>query len=523
MMLQHTLAGPFEPGSNVQRDVVSTSWVLLLHDLEIRLALVLGSPDSETLEVVSAIADVVCTSAGKERPDLVVVAEGAPPATADLVSGLLSHASVYWAENRFRPVGLQPSAWLVRAPRATGPPENVDGAIAVPFLTTSRGARTEAIKRVDRVVRRLLVRLATALGRGRSVRSTSRPRGEPDRAGSALTLTTDPQVDSRQRSALLLRQPSAEAGRLPRWIIEIAADAGIDVCGRPWTFNAEADYRSQKAMFFIGSELIVKVTRDARFSPRLENEHRTLEVLAAHAIPFTPLALFAGRHRGLAVVGETAVNGVPFSEGSDGTPGCGRLQAVLQWATELATNPTLIGAADLDDVAAATRRLVGAFASTCAPPETTQRLLEADADLVARHNLPTVFMHGDLATWNVLLTADGFGVLDWENADPRGAPLWDVAYLVLTHAMRSTTASGIRFTPSLALEQLRSEPWRRLLDEALERQRAILAIAPETVQPLVRLGWAHLAVKEATRLPPSRGHRGFYAGLLRLLSDHERT
>ncbi len=110
----------------------------------------------------------------------------------------------------------------------------------------------------------------------------------------------------------------------------MAADAGIDVGGRPWTFNADADYRSQKAMFFIGSELIVKVTRDARFSPRLENEHRALEVLAAHAIPFTPLALFAGRHRDLAVVGETAVNGVPFSEGSDGTPGCGRLQAVLQ-------------------------------------------------------------------------------------------------------------------------------------------------------------------------------------------------
>jgi hypothetical protein len=40
--------------------------------------------------------------------------------------------------------------------------------------------------------------------------------------------------------------------------------------------------------------------------------------------------------------------------------------------------------------------------------------------------VPAVVRHGDLGTWNVLLTADSFSVVDWETATPAGFPLWDL-------------------------------------------------------------------------------------------------
>ncbi len=43
--------------------------------------------------------------------------------------------------------------------------------------------------------------------------------------------------------------------------------------------------------------------------------------------------------------------------------------------------------------------------------------------------LPRVAVHNDLTMWNVLLEAEaGFGVVDWEGAEPAGLPLSDFYY-----------------------------------------------------------------------------------------------
>lgn len=319
--------------------------------------------------------------------------------------------------------------------------------------------------------------------------------------------------------AVLMRHPSTGSGALPGWVVALAAEAGVDLRGRPWTLNADADYRSQKALFLLPAAagapgLAVKVARDPRFSDRLENEHRSLVTLAAAGVPSVPRAVFRGRHRGLEVVGETALAGVPFSARTDHTASCPWLHRVIAWAHDLGATPSLRGAAEPGAVADALERLLATFDVVCRPDGDVRRLLRDDVDTIGRRSLPTVFLHGDLGTWNVLLDGDDLAVLDWENGDPRGAPLWDLAYLVETHAGRAAVAEGARATPALLADRLTSGPWSDVLDAAVAAQCRALELDEAVAWPLIRLGWAHLATKEATRLAAGRGDRAPHARLL---------
>jgi len=551
-MLAYTLAVPSVPASNLRRDVLRTSWLLLVHDLEIRFAVVLGWPDDETLHALVDLVDELHIAGtapdgftlpdpgqGRARvtvarrdepwgrdPDLLVCID--PSASGDVGAHVLTRGAVerstYWAPGAAPSAGTPPVAWLVPA-TDVGPTQVVadaPGAIALPFGARSGNRFLDRVEVVRRVASRLEARARHSLWRERGG-ARPRRRGDPDRGVSALAMSTGPVPTRTAQPALLLRHPSQRPQALPRWIEAMAADAGLHLGGRPWTLNADGDYRSQKVLFLVGRQddpggvLAIKVTRDPRFSARLENEHRSLEVLAAHDVASVPRPVFRGRHRDLAVVGETGMAGDAFSSVSDATPACPQLARAVRWATGLALDPTLRGVATADEAGSAARQVASALAVTCAPSAAVREMLEHDAFEVGAQPVATVFMHGDLGTWNILVTPSGLSVLDWENGDPRGAPLWDVAYLVLTHAMRSAAATGRRYPPARAALDLSGGAWRTVLDESLEPQRDALDIAPALVDPLLRLGWAHLAVKGATRLRSGAGATGFYARLLEAL------
>jgi hypothetical protein len=538
MILETTLEGPFVPGSNVVRPVTDASWLLLLPTLQLGTVIVVGDPGEEVLHGLNVFAaQVVRVDRVRELDQRVdrecdVLVLATVPSAAPMIETRLAVWSRF--SRRRAPHDGSSGVWFVRADEAVAPTGDAGGWVGFPFgpsrRTSSLGplvvVRGRAWRMADRVGRRLAA-VIPGKGDGDAVLSSTAPRrvGDPDRGNSSLAVSARPGAS--QPKSVLQFVGGARPTDLPAWVREVAAQHGIDVTARPWTVNFDADYRSQKVMFRVGAaapdspDLVIKVTRDPQFSSRLINEYRGLTLLQGlEAAGHAPAPLFAGEHCGLAVVGETALDGSPFSAATNFTPTCVNLARVIEWALMLGREPARCSTASGVEVVDALERLLSQYRQNCAPSATGRAAVERDIAAVAELGaVPTVLMHGDLGTWNVLITRDGdVGVLDWENTDPRGLPCWDLAYLIMSHAQRSQTARGRRFTASSAVAQFEpGSAWHVLLTGACARATSDAGLPPSLAAPLVRLSWVHLAVKSATRRPAGEGDASFHARLLEIV------
>jgi hypothetical protein len=111
-----------------------------------------------------------------------------------------------------------------------------------------------------------------------------------------------------------------------------------------------------------------------------------------------------------------------------------------------------------------------------------------------------VLQHNDLGCWNVVVNGDDFTVLDWESARGPGLPLWDLVYFLTDALLRlesgydrsSVTDRVVRlFRGELASSELLFR-WIRVGAEAA-------GVPPESVGPIVTLGWLHHAASPEQR------------------------
>jgi hypothetical protein len=326
------------------------------------------------------------------------------------------------------------------------------------------------------------------------------------------------------RQALLMsRGDEGPASGPPRYLRDIAADAGAAIDGLHWALAAPGDYRSQKVLFFLFDEngkprSVVKITRDAAYNPRLENEWRALTHLEQEGIGSDrqrPSPLFLGHHAGMAVLGQTAVAGAPFVQRSRGDSEHAR--RVVEWLLELGAvtshrpeSPSLL--------APRLEALLERFDELYRPDGQTKRFLAEQVEAIADRgdDLRLVFQHGDPGPWNLLLTPEGQPVfLDWEAADPDGMPLWDIFHFLRSFGL--SLMQGRRDAlESFADQMLFASELNRLLVETTMRYCASLSLSPGLVEPLFFLCWVHRAVKEASRLPHDRLQSGRYFNILRV-------
>jgi hypothetical protein len=261
---------------------------------------------------------------------------------------------------------------------------------------------------------------------------------------------------------------------------------------------------------------------DPSLNRRLENEARALREL--EALGFTdgariPRVAFSGLHAGLALVGETLIEGVPFHKKSQGDPTCPYAGAAVDGLLELGRISRKAAAATGPEVASAVRRLLSRFSELYGGGEIVE-FLQARVDALEHHPdaIPLVFQHGDPGIWNLLATPTGqVAFLDWEAAEPAGLPLWDLFHLLRSYGVLSARRRGVRVALK-AFEQtfLDDSDLARWVRRAIARYCDAVGVAKPLTEALFYTCWMHRSVKEATRLGPRELNRGHYVNVLRL-------
>jgi hypothetical protein len=321
-------------------------------------------------------------------------------------------------------------------------------------------------------------------------------------------------------------------GDPPEYVRAIASRAGIDLAGLRVALSAPGRYASRKVVLFFFERaadkprLVVKLTRDGAWNARLENEYRSLQRLAGLGRAFenrAPRALFLGRHGGLAVVGESALDGVPLGERTRGTADCPVGRAAIDWLVDLGAASTGRASAEPAALADALDRLLARFVEIYAPSDAERGFLGDQIRLLGKQSepIPLVFQHGDPGVWNAIWTRAGrVAFLDWEAAEPEGVPLWDLFYFLRSYGIQATPSRGRRdWLEKSSRHFLGSGDLHSLFARAVRRAAAASRLPSGLVGPLFFTCWMHRALKESTRLQGRALEQGRYLGLLRLLVE----
>jgi hypothetical protein len=315
----------------------------------------------------------------------------------------------------------------------------------------------------------------------------------------------------------------------PRYLQDVAAAAGVDVHDRRWGLAAPGEYPSQKVLVFLfgadsgAPQSVVKITRDASLNPRLENEWRALTLLRDGGIgadDTLPRPQFFGRHAGLAVLGESAIDGKRFRERTRATADCPYARAAVEWLLDLGTTTATEAGADSSGVLTGLEPLFERFSQIYRLEAGEEDFLRKRVAALARagDGFPLVFQHGDPGPWNLLITPDGKpAFLDWEAAEPLGMPLWDLFHFLRSYGVMVSRAAGTRDPlRSFAEQYLDQSTLSRLLAETTRRFCARTGLAPALMEPLFYVCWIHRALKEAATRPPHRLEAGRYVNVLRM-------
>lgn len=358
-------------------------------------------------------------------------------------------------------------------------------------------------------------------------------------------LSRDQMLGSRlqRRGVLRSKANGTAADQLPAYVQTLAQADGLTLADFGWGLAARGDYSSRKLLFFLfkreqsgGAKAkpattptyVVKMVRDPIFNARLENEVSALRALYAHGVgdrETLPQVVFAGHHAGLAIVGESAVDGVPFRQRTQLSADCPYANAATTWFTELAVATATPLAATPVQVAATLQLLLTQFAVIYQLSPTHLAFLTKQLATLQRSQapFPLVFQHGDPGTWNLLVTPSGrVAVLDWEAAEAQGMPLWDLFYFLRSYAVGVAQHQGVHNSLQGFTQQLLTPTaLRRRVADVTHTYAERIGLASDTIAPLFYTCWVHRALKEATRLTPAQLENGHYVNLLRLCIDQE--
>ena len=549
-VLGTTRARSFEPGTNLRGTVPGAAWTYLLPSLDVGAVLCVGVPTSAALRRLADVAtrvDILAPPGFRAPPEF-----RTPPMSP---TGHAADIRSVDARTAFE-AGPHDLAWVVSRDRA--------GAEAAPAIARAglvyeeRSGVSSGTTEDGNAAGTLDLRLSPTRGEVRTAVPLSDERTIDffgrrglEESWLARSLAAHGVPGARRLAALPIVRAGSEAGRhrfgrlhgparldlheAPAYLRRVALGGGVDLAGHRWGLAAGGDYPTQKVVFYLfppqapRSELrhvpsiVVKLSQDEASGALLGTAYRGLRRLAPTEFGLagrTPVALFMGVEHGRAVVGERAIDGRPFTSLATPTPDSNLALDVVDGLIDLARETQK--PADGTSAAEAVRDLRERFNRTYAASPDCRRILDASVDAIAstRSVVPLVFSHGDPGPHNLLVTSSGrVTLVDWENADPHGLPLWDLfAFL-----RGFTTWASRRTRPGKRVAAIRrtfvdGSPFTPLVAGSVERYVEAMSLDPALVEPLFWTCWMTLAVREAPRLTRDRLESGFQLRALEMLA-----
>lgn len=565
MTLEFARSLPVAPGSNVRGEQADTSWLFLLPTLELGDVVVIGSAPNGTLKALAPLSSRLTVSRPtplmRRRiralgPDAVEIEPPPPGGTPAGAAGLIyvgagslprvcgdpatcrrlattieAGGAVYLAPGGRRArraaaaltgrLGVE-TCVVVGTPRGTAAGAGVPGD-PVAWVVPAQAVAAVPVPPIVRLTLGFAVRRARRVLRRASADSARV--SEPDRSLGVERIAGIEELGGGGRGLLLRSAGDGEPDTTPAYLLAAAGAARFPLSGHGWRLAPPRGYRSQKVIFFVGGSgepTVVKLTQDPAFNVLLDNEADALEAFGESALedgPAIPELHFRARHAGLTLVAESALDGRPFVQGASPAEWDEDAAAVATAITTLGRQTSHPAGADVGD---ALGEIVGQFAALYRPPAGEHAALVSAASALAELGpaLPLVFMHGDATVFNVLVGAEGrIGLVDWENAERSGMPLWDLFHFLQAHAAWQAESSGARYTPRTFVDQVVG-PAATRHTEVTDAYCAAVEVPTGAVGSLRRLWLARHAVREARQLPPARLGDGLYHRMLSAWLKH---
>lgn len=303
----------------------------------------------------------------------------------------------------------------------------------------------------------------------------------------------------------------------PAWLVERAAEAGLDVSDFGWALWCRGEFGSQKLIMFLIApcdaepSVAVKITRDPRYNDRLENESDMLTKLAQlspEAGGGAPTLHFHTTAWGSAVSAQSAVLGSDLRAHLAHRPEL--VGRVATWMSEmaLATRTPIVG----DELHRCLGDLIDWYVKVYPVPGETESFLRVQAERLAGLELHAVMQHGDPGPWNAIVTPDdAVAFLDWEAGEARGLPLWDLFYFLRSASLLLSPrppwqSRSIRTRRDMIVGSEIGD----LVAAHVRSYVDAIGLDPEAVEPLFHLCWVQRAIKEARRLPDDQRSRGTF-------------
>jgi hypothetical protein len=500
------------PYRNPKGHVLGAPWTFVLPDAAPDRVVVLGRPSAAAREALARFAPLEVRAVG-DTADLADGSAGVVAVLGRRAAGRLRRQRELHAEavRLLRPGG---------ALYVDGPAPRAAGGTVLPLAVTPVVGEPRTVAPAgDEAVRRQLAR-----------RGLSSPVVEPERLEAAARRLARGRLARLgwRRATLVTSDGLVDPGAPPAWLLAMAGAEGVDLEGMRWALSAAGRYRSRKVLVFLfdpgadAPRFVVKLPRHPEEGGRLEREAAALAAVAGAGLPDAvdvPRLAFSGvvgRER-LPVLGQVALPGAPLRSRLAGGPEDPVRTTLLQWVTELGTATAAPAAPG--EVAARLEPLLERFVRTGRPSDEERSVLrDAVAALAAAPGLPLVLEHGDLGVWNVLVRLDGKpAVLDWEAAERRGMPLWDLLYLLRSFAASTSGGGSDRSRAVVDLLEGRP-PQGDVLAGVVGRYASALRLDPAVLVPLLLTCWMHRAQKEA-----SRREDGPYRRLLRHCVEHRHS
>jgi len=530
MILADTIEADYRPGTNQDSDYARADWRFLLPDLEPKLTVVLGRPRASALRVLSRnAADIVIAAddmadvPGTEQSGVSVVAPAALELASKTVSLLLLAEPAAIA--RFRSdaayrarlfdaladdgcIAFEQSMWEALRLRISTVVRlsNRHTAAAVQrfWVTRRAGEVRTAIPTHDRRISGFFFRNVL-----HGISRLKRALSFGGRILSRLGLTG---IVNQGSLTLILPGESGHAGQAPRFLRRLAQEQGVALDSQRCGLAARGTYNSNKVIYYLfepsaaDPDIVVKMTRVADFNNRLEHEWDMLSEVRDRQLARAgsyPEPLFFGYHSGLAILGERAMRGQPFRTATSALVDCPVAADAIEWIVDLGCRSATGQRAATADVTRSLSQLLAIFAQIYEPDATVLRFLtDQIRSLTARASeMPIVFSHGDAGTWNVVVNAEGRTVfLDWEAAEPRGMPLWDLFYFYRSFGnWVARQRDGERDTArTFERTFLDASELNERLVTAVDGYCERVGLDRDIVEPMFYTCWMHRALRQAT-------------------------